>query len=180
MPPIDSNIEWRPVPGFEDNYLVSNSGLVWSLKRKKRIKTQVYKDRYEMFNYYKKGTGRKERHLGTLLVHRLVALAFVPNPDPAILVEVNHKNGIRTDNRADNLGWVTRLANVKHSIDTGLRIDYRGQDNVMARLTDIQVREIREKYIPRKYSMERLGEEYGVSATAIFLIIRRRSWKHLN
>ena len=51
-------------------------------------------------------------------LHRLVAVAFIPNKEKK--PEVNHKNGNKTDNRASNLEWVTRLENVQHAIKTGL------------------------------------------------------------
>ena len=70
------------------------------------------------------GTGYYQAHFEvgstrvSWLVHRLVATVFVPNPEG--LPEVNHINGVKSDCRAVNLEWATRLANVRHAIDTGL------------------------------------------------------------
>lgn len=67
---------------------------------------------YLQFNAYK--TGKYKTHL----VHRLVAMAFIPNP--LKLKEVNHKDGNKLNNRVENLEWVSRSQNIKHGIDTGL------------------------------------------------------------
>ncbi len=167
---------WRPVPGFEDNYLVSNSGLIWSLKRKRQIKTQVSERGYEQFNYYKRGSGRGNRALGSLLVHRLVALAFILNAEGK--PEVNHLNGVKIDNRVENLEWSTRPEQMQHALGMGLW-GPRGESNSMAKLTEKQVLEIRAKYIPREYSMYKLGREYGVTAALINNILKRKAWSHI-
>tara|TARA_R110000868_G_C10416713_1_gene722894 strand:- start:48 stop:530 length:483 start_codon:yes stop_codon:yes gene_type:complete len=56
----------------------------------------------------------------------------------------------------------------------------KGEINGQCKLTEVQVREIREKYIPRKYPAQKLAGEYGVSSGAIYTIINNKRWKHLN
>lgn len=86
------------------NYLVSNFGNVKHIKFNRQLKLEVDK---------KKGYLKIKLNRKMYLVHRLVATAFVSNPDN--LPIVNHINGIRSDNRADNLEWDTQKGNVHHS-----------------------------------------------------------------
>lgn len=97
---------WRDVPGFENLYTVSDEGDIYSIRRNRLIKPSL--DRY---GYLKVVLSRNGISTHTT-VHRVVAKAFIPNPTdkPA----VNHKNEIKTDNRAVNLEWVTNVENVNY------------------------------------------------------------------
>lgn len=110
--------QWKYICGFDGLYKVSNLGRIYSVKSDKILKQSFIRSR-----------GRKT-YLSICLsghrftCHKLVALAFVPNPNK--LPEINHINGIKTDNRAVNLEWTTRSANCKHSWDNGLMQGARG------------------------------------------------------
>lgn len=115
---------WKPYPGLEGVYEVSNTGRVRSLdrvcvdkngrkfRRKGKVLSQ-YKNRkgYKMCMFNNKNTS----------VHRLVAKVFIPNPDPDNKTQVNHKDGNKDNNHVSNLEWVTGAENHTHAWDNGLR-----------------------------------------------------------
>ena len=102
----------------------------------------------------------------TQLVHRLVAMKFIPNPLKKKCV--NHINGIKDDNRVINLEWNTYQENTIHAIKTGL-INTR-------KLTMLEVEEIRKKYVPYIYSTRTLAKEYGVTRSTIYFIIQNKTY----
>lgn len=109
-------------------------------------------------------------------VHTLVANTFVPNPNS--LPEVNHKNGIRTDCRAENLEWVTRRQNAQHAHDLNLQVCL-GERNGQAKLTEEAALEILRQKGGRRGLATSLGKQYGVSQTTVRDIWRGKTWPHL-
>ena len=97
---------WRHIKGFEEQYLVSDIGQVWSIRRNKLLKPVIDKYGYEKVGLY------RERKIHTRSVHRLVAQAFIPNPNN--LPTVNHINEDKTDNRVNNLEWASIAHNDNH------------------------------------------------------------------
>lgn len=110
-------------------------------------------------------------------IHRLVAELYIPNPENK--PEVNHINGVKTDNRVDNLEWVSSTENMKHAYKLGLKKVLNGDSNGNSKLNEKQIAEIRQKYTPRKYSTYKLAKEYNVSQSVVFYIIKNIMWKHI-
>lgn len=98
---------WKPVPGYEGLYSVSSDGKVKSLFRyKKTLTPSVTRHGYETVELFSDGKSKR------FLVHRLVALAFIPNPEN--LPQVNHKDENKRNNHVSNLEWVTAKQNMNH------------------------------------------------------------------
>ena len=104
--------EWRDIKGFEGKYMVSNLGRVKSLNYNKTGKEKIMKGVPDGYGYFQLSLC-KEGKVKNCRINRLVAQAFIPNPDN--LPEVNHKDKIRTNNRVDNLEWCTTQYNVEYS-----------------------------------------------------------------
>lgn len=160
------------------DYIVSDEGKVFSTKNIGRGKYhQELKQRINNDGYLEITTGKNScrRRTG---VHRLVALAFVPNPNN--LSEVDHINNDRTDNRACNLQWLTHEDNVKKiPHETGSRAR-RGSNNGRSKLTENTVREIRNLYDSGAKKISDLTKDYEVSQATIQGIVKRRTWKHVS
>lgn len=102
---------WKDIPGYEGKYQVSNLGNVRSLKYNKTSKVQNLKPALLNSGYLFIGLS-KDNHCKQFLVHRLVAEAFVPNPD--LLEQVNHKDKNRQNNTANNLEWCDCRYNIMY------------------------------------------------------------------
>jgi hypothetical protein len=118
---------WRPIKGYEGLYEVSNFGRIKSVERiirsGKGYGCHKYGGKLLKFGGslgYKRVSLCKERRISTYSVHRLVAEAFIPNPDNK--PEIDHINTIRDDNRVSNLRWVTKSENARNQISSSKRI----------------------------------------------------------
>lgn len=105
------NEEWRLIPGFGEKYYISNLGRVKALNYKGTGGESLMQPSY--YNGYKSVSFHSKNGTKALMVHRLVAEAFIANPNNYEIV--NHKNEVRDDNRVENLEWCTQDYNVKYS-----------------------------------------------------------------
>ena len=108
-------------------------------------------------------------------MHRLVAKAFIPNSNN--LPQVNHIDGVKTNNVITNLEWVSSSANVKHAWDTGLidRNKVSGENHKNSKLTALDVKDIRALF--KAMSVKRIAEVFGVSSSTISDIKNNKTWK---
>ena len=101
---------WKDIKGYEGLYQISNTGRVWSVQRQKYLMAYIANGYYKVDLYAKNGKRKKE------YVHRLVALAFIDNPNN--LPQVNHIDGNKINDNVENLEWVTVKENMYHSYHT--------------------------------------------------------------
>ena len=105
---------WKNIKGYNGLYQISNLGNIYSLYTNKILKPFINEKGYLRIDL--KGNGKRK----IFKVHRLVAEHFINNPNN--YKEVNHINGVKTDNRVENLEWCTRSHNMKEAVRMGLVI----------------------------------------------------------
>lgn len=172
---------WKDIQGYKGLYQVSNLGLIKSLKKtvshwrggtsvlkEKTIKPYKLKTGYLIVQLYKNGNDKR------FLVHRIVAKEFIPNPKNK--EQVNHLNGVKTDNRLENLEWCSRSENIKHADENNLRV-LKGTNNSQSKLTEEQVLKIRS--IGKSKTLQEIADLYGVKFQCISKILNRKTWKHI-
>lgn len=170
---------WKDIPGYEGFYQASNLGNIRSLPRLvggrwrgllKRQPGRVMNGGLYSNGYCLVVLSIDGKHV-TTSKHILVAKTFIPNTENKRCV--NHKNSIRTDNRVENLEWVTHKENTHHGISKG-RINLRGEDSPGAKLTWKQVNEIRA--LSGKLSDIALAKQYNISKSSIYYIKKGINW----
>ena len=181
---------WKPIQIKEvmGKYEVSNKGRVKSLAR---YDTRGVWRKEKFLKPRQNKSGGKGHYLHVCLcngdwqknfkIHRLVAEAFIPNPDNK--PEVNHKDGVKVNNHVENLEWNTRSENCQHSCDNKLIVHALGHNHGRQKLTEEDVTFIYNTYMKDKprsnFNANQIGRDYGVDGRAILNIYRKESWKWL-
>ena len=171
---------WTHVVGYEELYQVSDLGRIKRTGRSKGAHTgRVLKAQRRRGGYMKVRLYRgSQTSWADHFVHHLVAEAFIGPRTPDS--EINHKNGVTGDNRATNLEWVTRSANLQHAFDVLGRDTPKGEKHHNAKLSADKVKEIRRLFATGQWTQVDLGKRFGVSQTTVWNVICRNSWKHID
>lgn len=180
---------WLPIPGYEDSYEASDFGQIRSVPREqarpnrwctttihflkgRTLKPHINKKGY---SYHQLGAGAKNKKE----THYWIAITFL---GPKIgLLEVNHKNGIKEDNRIVSIEWVSRAENSQHAFRTGL--NHSGPKHGIAKLTEDEVFQIKNILVGKKpwgspYYKD-IATAYGVDRKTIESIAKNKTWRQV-
>lgn len=163
--------EWKDIKDYKGKYQISNLGRIKSLRRKVVqsnsyeyvIKEKILKQSKNTNGYLSitlNNNGKKR-----FSVHRLVGTHFLNNPENK--EQINHINGVKTDNRIGNLEWVTKSENQIHAYKSGLAF-------VKKKFSKKDAINIRLEYKKSKTTYNKLAKKYNTSRKTIFNIIKKR------
>lgn len=164
------------IKGYEGLYAVTKSGKVWGYPKYnwsgRFMRFFIMNNGYLVASLYKNHIQKK------ILVHRLVALTYIPNPKN--LPEVNHKNSNRLDNNVKNLEWVTSKQNKEHAKALG---HYKNVGKHIhhspTRLNENQVKKIRKLFAGGNFTQREIAQKFNISRYGVSSIVRRVNWKHI-
>lgn len=155
-------------------YSVSNMG---------RVISHVYTHSKEISGMNINGYRRVELFMDSgkvvrVMVHRLVAQYFCYGMD--VDLDVNHKDGNKSNNKASNLEWVSRKENICHAFNSRLMTISKGEKCGRSKLSAADVKWIRENHIPnKKGSASSIINKYGICESNLRAILSRKSWRHI-
>lgn len=174
--------QWKLVPGYGDVYEVSDRGRVRSYSnygagRTKKLHPKILSQHTNSNGYMRVRLSSGVKGQSAKLVHRLVMLAFVGDSD----LEVNHKNANRTDNRLENLEYLT----VKENRNYAYRVlgkrkagNVRGESSGGAKLNESDIHSIRYEY-KCGATVEYLAKKYMVARSTCVRAINGKTWGHI-
>lgn len=180
--------EWRDIKGYEGKYQISNLGRVKTLPRvvycavSRNTKTRVLKEiihkqcdngwGYKMVSFRVDGGKPKTKY-----IHKMVAECFLTRKEGD--TQVNHIDGNKANNKAENIEWCTASQNLQHSFDIGLRSSRKGEAVPQSKLTESNVLFIRSEYSKGNITQDALAALFGVNPGTIGRVINKKRWKHI-
>lgn len=165
--------KWTEVKGFS-GYECSSEGRIRSLNYKRQGIVKILNPAISTDGYLKTMLKNNDGKYCTIAVHRVILNSFILKPSKDF--EVNHINGIKTDNNIENLEWVTHSQNCKHSFDIGLQKPKRGELNGMSKLKKIDVDFLRNEKNTngRFWGRNEYAKKYGISAKHLQKIVNKK------
>lgn len=164
---------WKDVVGYEGFYEVSNLGNVRRKGKTNNLKGRIHRDGYRILVLCVNCEGK------SFQVHRLVATAFIANPKNK--EQVNHINGVKNDNRLENLEWATRSENTIHAYNTGL-ISWTCRDTSKCgnfKIGESEARDIKFNCGKGMLNRKHFAEKYNISVSAVGYIVTGKRWGKL-
>jgi len=163
--------EWKEIPNTDKRYEISNKGRVRRINDFVDpfiLKHQVTWRGYPCVSFRIMG----KKHLK--VIHRLVAMAFVDGYKNYL--QVNHRDGVKTNNIYTNLEWVSPEQNREHAVITGL-INMKGENNINNKFKKVHILAIRSLQGMRT---DKIASLFGTSRSYVNQIFRREVWKHIS
>lgn len=171
----------KDVVGYEDYFQVTEDGQVWSKRTNKFLKQTISKTGYYAISTRLGGRKGIPKYFK---VHRFVAQAYIPNPENK--PHVNHIDGNKLNNHISNLEWCTPSENIQHAYDTGLinKDSLKGENSFSAKLTNDQVRQIREHFKNHTFKNKSqfclyYADLYNVCKQNILKIVNNKIFKNV-
>jgi DNA-binding transcriptional regulator YiaG len=165
---------WKPAVGLEQFYEASNLGNIRRLRGKRTLSRGHLIGIPNNIGYLRVCLHVEGGKQINGSVHRIIAKTFVPNPENK--PEVNHKNGVKADNRAKNLEWATRSENETHAYENGMAKAGSGHGN--SKVTELQVVEIR-SLRESGVKLRELSRLFDLSESTLSTICRRQGWRRV-
>lgn len=158
---------WKDVEGYEGFYKVNEDGRVFSVRADRELTPDTDKEGYKLITFSVSGSVKKFR------IHRLVAHAFINNPENYDIV--NHIDGDKGNNVVSNLEWCNYSQNMLHAYNLGLAKARLGEDNIHSKLTNNSADEIKEDILSgMRY--DTIAEKHDISPSTISMINTGKRW----